>query len=317
MMPVFKGTMEPFAPRRELGRTGFRATALGIGDVADRNLPKERCVATLRRAIEVGLNVVDTAPNYEDGFSEEIVGEAVRGVRDRLFVISKVDDLRTAVAPQVEGSLARLGLDRTDAFVFHNVSRPEDWQAIASPGGGLDQLADAIGRGRTRFRGVSSHHPEVLDAALRDGRCDLLMFPVGPFVDARYTDEILPRARAAGVGTVCFKTFGAGKLLGDTSGYNQPLQERPRGKRSSGGTDEVDAVLPRMGVAECLHYTLTLDPDVALLGLSFPNEQDAAFAAARVFRPLTRDEMARVRKRAVDAIRDKGPVWWNPALVEA
>lgn len=309
--------MEPFAPRRDLGRTGFRATALGIGDVADRNLPKERSVATLRRAIEAGLNVVDTAPNYEDGFSEEVVGEAVRGVRDRLFVISKVDDLRADAAAQIEGSLARLRLDRTDAFVFHNVSRLEDWQAIASPGGGLDQLAEAIGRGRTRLRGISSHHPEVLDAALRDGRCDLLMFPVGPFVDARYTDEILPRARAAGVGTVCFKTFGAGKLLGDTTGYNQPLQERPRGKRSSGGTDEHDAVLPRMGVAECLHYTLTLDPDVALLGLSFPNEQDAAFAAARAFRPLAPAEMARVRERAVDAIRDKGPVWWNPALVEA
>jgi len=310
-------TMEPFAPRRELGRTGFRATALGIGDVADRNLPRERCVATLRRAIDAGLNVVDTAPNYEDGFSEEIVGEAVRGVREALFVISKVDDLRAEVAPQVVGSLARLGLPRTDAFVFHNVSRLEDWQAIASAGGGLDQLAEAIRRGETRFRGVSSHHPEVLDAALRDGRCDLLMFPVGPFVDARYTDDILPRARAAGVGTVCFKTFGAGKLLGDTSGYNQPLQERPRGKRSSGGTDEQEALLPRMGAAECLHYTLTLDPDVALLGLSFANEQDAAFAAARAFRPLTRDEMARVRERAAAAIQGKGPVWWNPALVEA
>jgi aryl-alcohol dehydrogenase-like predicted oxidoreductase len=317
MMPVSKGIMEPFAPRRELGRTGFRATVLGIGDVADRNLPRERCVATLRRAIEAGLNVVDTAPNYEDGFSEEIVGEAVRGVREGLFVISKVDDLRAAVAPQVEGSLARLRLERTDAFVFHNVCRMDDWQAIASPKGGLDQLADAVRRGQTRFRGISSHHPDVLDAALRDGRCDLLMFPVGPFVDARYTDDILPRARAAGVGTVCFKTFGAGKLLGDTSGYNQPLQERPRGKRSSGGTDEVDAVPPRMDAAECLHYTLTLDPDVALLGLSFPNEQDAAFAAARAFRPLSPEAMARVRERAVAAIRDKGPVWWNPALVEA
>ena len=115
------------------------------------------------------------------------------------------------------------------------------------------------------------------------------MFPVGPFVDARYVDDILPLASARGVGTVCFKTFGAGKLLGDTGGYNQPLKARPRGKVSSGGTDDArrEHVLPRLGVAECLHYTLTLDPDVALLGLSFPNEQDAAFAAARAFRPLT------------------------------
>jgi hypothetical protein len=97
-----------------------------------------------------------------------------------------------------------------------------------------------------------------------------------PFVDERYITETLPLAQARGVGTICFKTFGAGKLLGDTTGYNQPLQLRPRGKLSSGGVDDAVAVLPRLTVSECLHYTLTLDPDVALLGLSFPNEQDQA-----------------------------------------
>ena len=92
------------------------------------------------------------------------------------------------------------------------------------------------------------------------------MFPAGPFVDRRYVDEILPLARRKGVGAVCFKTFGAGKLLGDTTGYNQPLQERPRGKFSSGGKEAVaEAQLPRLTVAECLHYTLTLNPDVTLL----------------------------------------------------
>ena len=71
-------------------------------------------------------------------------------------------------------------------------------------------------------------------------------------------------------------------------------------------------MLPRLTVAECVHYTLTLDPDVALLGLSYPNEQDAAFAAARSFRPLADAEMEAVRLRAAEARRDKGPCWWNP-----
>jgi aryl-alcohol dehydrogenase-like predicted oxidoreductase len=305
--------MSLFAPRRGLGRTGFVASVLGIGDVADRQLPAERCVATVRRALDAGLNLVDTAPNYEDGFSEEIVGRALEGRdRERVFVISKIDHLREPVAPQVEGSLCRLGLARTDAFVFHNVRTLEDWEQVAAPGGGLDQLAREAGAGRTRFRGISSHHPDVLEAALDDGRMDLVMFPVGPFVDPRYVEEVLPRARREGVGTVCFKTFGAGKLLGDTSGYNQPLQQRPRGKRSSGGEDAGEARLPRLTVAECLHYTLTLDPDVALLGLSFENEQDAAFAAARAFAPLSEEGLAAIRARAALAIRDKGPVWWDP-----
>jgi hypothetical protein len=138
------------------------------------------------------------------------------------------------------------------------------------------------------------------------------MFPIGPFVDSRYESEILPLARAEGVGTVCFKTFGAGKLLGDTEGYSRPLSVRPRGKLSSGGALDSAAVLPRLRVEECVRYTLTLDPDVAILGLSFPNEQDAAFAAAAAFEPLTDAERKDVRCRAERAIQGKGACWWNP-----
>lgn len=304
--------LPPFQARRELGRTGFAATALGIGDVADRNVPLETCVATVRRAIEAGLNLIDTAPGYEDGYSEQIVGEAIRGFRDQLFVIDKIDELNDPVAPQIDASLQRLRLDQTDAFVFHNLSSMETFAALAEPGGGFDQLAACVKAGKTRFRGISSHHPDVLLAAITAGLCDIVMFPVGPFVDLRYVTEILPLARAHKVGTVCFKTFGAGKLLGDTVGYNQPLQQRPRGKLSSGGTDGTTVVLPRLSVSECLHYTMTLDPDVALLGLSFPNEQDAAFAAAMHFQPLAPEQMEDIRHRAAAARQGKGPCWWNP-----
>src|SRR5450432_2963222 len=93
-----------FAPRRELGRTGFLATAIGVGDLADRSLPLETCVATLRRALDFGLNVVDTAPSYEAGYSEEIVGHAVRDRRDGIFLIDKVDHLDRPVLPQVAES---------------------------------------------------------------------------------------------------------------------------------------------------------------------------------------------------------------------
>jgi aryl-alcohol dehydrogenase-like predicted oxidoreductase len=298
---------------RPLGRTGFTAGVLGVGDLADRSVPLEQCAATVRRALDAGCNVVDTAPNYEAGYSEQVVGLAVSEVRDRVFVISKVDELTAPVLPQVEGSLVRLGLERTDAFVFHNLSDMGTFEALMRPGAGFDQLGECVSRGLTRFRGISSHHPDVLRAAIEAGVCDVAMFALGPFVDARYVTEILPLARAKGVATVCFKTFGAGKLLGDVVGYGQPLQARPRGKWSSGGSDdERVAVLPRLSVEECVHYTLTLDPDVALLGLSFANEQDAAFAAARTFRPLSPERMEDIRRRAAEARAEKGPCWWNP-----
>ena len=220
-----------------VGTNRFVATILGIGDLADRQIPLETCVATAHRAIDAGLNVIDTAPGYEDGYSEMIVGRAVKGRRDGLFIIDKIDHHDDLVTPQIDASLQRLNLDATDAFVFHGLSSLEKWKKIAAPGGSMDELAACIKSGKTRFRGISSHSPDVLHAAITSGLCDLVLFPVGPFVDPRYITDIIPLAKAHHVGTVCFKTFGAGKLLGDTEGYQRPLANRPRGKVSSGGHD--------------------------------------------------------------------------------
>jgi aryl-alcohol dehydrogenase-like predicted oxidoreductase len=302
-----------FRPTRPLGRTGFLATAIGAGDLADRSVPKERCVATLRRALDAGLNVVDTAPMYEDGCSEEIVGEALRGRRDGVFLVDKIDHLDRPVSDQLDGSLARLGLPSVDLLVFHAVPDVAAWRRLSARGGGMAELGEEIARGRAHFRGISCHDPEVLDLALASSLCDVVMFPVGPFCDPRYVLEILPRARALGVGTICFKAFGAGKLVADTEGYGRPLSTRPRGKVSSGGASGAPGpTLLRLSVEECIRYTLTCDPDVALLGLSSPNEQDAAFAAAEAFAPMSTAEMAETRRRAAHAVEGKGAVWWDP-----
>lgn len=285
--------------------------------MADRRIPAETLVATLRRAMDAGLNVIDSAPSYEDGYSEQIVGQAVRDSRagrQRMFVITKIDHWHEPVHAQVDGSLGRMGLDFADCFVLHGISKMEDWTRAAERGGAMEQLQQTIRAGKARFRGISSHHPDVLRAAINSGLCDIVMFPVGPYVHPAYVDEILPLARQHHIGTVCFKTFGAGKLLGDTSGYNQPLAERPRGKVSSGG-GATAPLLPHMTAEQCLHYTLTCDPDVALLGLSFPNEQDAAFAAVQTFRPLTAARLAELRAAGRRAIEGKGAIWWNPGGV--
>lgn len=319
-----------FEPRRELGRTGFIATAIGIGDLADRTVPIEQCVATLHEAMDRGLNLIDTAPMYEEGYSERIVGTALKGRRDGMFVIDKIDELEEPVRPQALASLERLDLDHVDLFVLHAMSTVEGWRQAAAPGGSMEQIGDLIKQGRCRFRGISSHDPHTLRAAIESDLCDVVMFPVGPFVDQRYVEEILPLAKQRGVGTVCFKTFGAGKLLGDTQGYGRPLQRRPRGKLSSGGQPEPAvghahaapdsepmgcdelAMLPRLTEAECVHYTLTCDPDVALLGMSFPNEVDAALSAAASFQPLDHARMSEIRLHAARAIEGKGECWWNP-----
>ncbi|HVR62895.1 MAG TPA: aldo/keto reductase [Polyangia bacterium] len=295
-----------FVPRRLLGRTGFAVTALGVGDVADRAIPLQTCVRTVERALDFGLNLVDTAPNYEDGYSEQIVGAALRARRRAsVFLIDKIDHPAQPVAPQVAASLDRLGLPAVDLFVFHAVSTVAAWEALVAPGGPFAQLAACVRRGQARFRGISSHHPDVLARAIPSGLCDVVMFPIGPFVHPRYVNEILPLARAHGVGSVCFKTFGAGKLLGDSRGYNQPLD-------GVSGRAPVAPRLPRLTVADCVRYTLTVDPDVALLGMSSPEEQDQALEAAEAFEALPPDQLATVAQRAAVAVRGKGACHWDP-----
>jgi aryl-alcohol dehydrogenase-like predicted oxidoreductase len=177
----------------------------------------------------------------------------------------------------------------------------------------MEELCEVRRQGLTRFVGISSHSPDVLMAALRAGACDVVMFAAGAHSDPRYVEEVLPEAKRRGVGTVCFKAFGAGKLLTDTAGYGRPLAARPRGKLSSGGSPvPAESALPRLAVAECVRFVLTCDPDVALLGLSSPDEQDEAFAAARAFEPMSPEEMVSLRGRAAEAVRGKGGCWWNP-----
>jgi aryl-alcohol dehydrogenase-like predicted oxidoreductase len=137
-----------FSPRRELGRTGFVATQLGIGDLADRSVPLEACVATLRRALDFGLNLVDTAPSYENGYSEEVVGHALAGRRDGVFVIDKIDHFDRPVLPQAGESLARLGLASVDAFVLHGVREPAQWDELLRPEGRFSELEAAVRAGR-------------------------------------------------------------------------------------------------------------------------------------------------------------------------
>lgn len=114
--------------QRPPGRTGFQATDLGIGDLANRTVPIETCVATLRRALDFGLNLVDTAPGCENGYGEQIIGAALKGRREGVFVIDKIDRLNQPVAPQVEASLAALGMEAVDLFVFHAVSDLAQWE---------------------------------------------------------------------------------------------------------------------------------------------------------------------------------------------
>ena len=104
--------------------SGERVPAFGMGawNIGDRRADRGEEIATLRLGLELGAKLIDTAEMYGDGRSEELVGEAIAGRRDEVFLVSKVyphNASRKGVPAACERSLKRLGTDRIDLYLLH------------------------------------------------------------------------------------------------------------------------------------------------------------------------------------------------------
>ncbi|HEY7654764.1 MAG TPA: aldo/keto reductase [Methylomirabilota bacterium] len=227
---------------RVLGRTGLRVSALafGCGDVGGlivRGAPadRERAVA---RAVELGINYLDTAPAYGSGESEKNLGQVLRALKPAVIVGTKfrlapaeLADAPAAVARSVETSLGRLGLERVDLLHLHNlIGRVGDGERRLGVARVLDAVAPAVRRlqeqGKVRFFGVTaSGETGALHRALASGVIDTaqvvfnLLNPTGAYeVPAGYPaqdyDRLLLLAREQGVGTIGIRAVAGGALSG-------------------------------------------------------------------------------------------------------
>ncbi len=151
---------------RQLGRTGDKVSTIGMGTwrmgVYNRLEKKSKEVAALKRGIELGMNLIDTAEMYASGRSEQVVAEAVRDVRNDVLIATKVwpSNLHyDAVISACEGSLKRLCTSYIDLYQVHwpNPSVP-----IRETMGAMEEL---VRSGKVRYIGVSNFSVEETDAA--------------------------------------------------------------------------------------------------------------------------------------------------------
>jgi diketogulonate reductase-like aldo/keto reductase len=134
--------------------SGERVPALGLGtwNMGDRPAARAAELAALRTGLEAGLTLVDTAEMYGDGRSEALVGEAIRGRRDRVFLVSKVlpqNATRRGTVAACEQSLKRLGTDRIDLYLLH-------WRGGVPFAETLKALVNLQAAGKIRHYGVSN-----------------------------------------------------------------------------------------------------------------------------------------------------------------
>jgi aryl-alcohol dehydrogenase-like predicted oxidoreductase len=211
-------------PQSVLGRTGEKVSKLGIGCIHFKrpHVTVEDVRKTLYRALELGVNYLDVAPNYgneKDGFSEEKMGPAIKEIRDRVFLVTKTEE------PSYEGtwkllrqSMSRLKTDYFDLVHIHNFGhepRFPDLDVTLGKQGALGALLEAQKQGVVRYIGASGHlHPSRFHRALDTGKIDVLMNGVNFICQHTYDFEhkVWSRARGENVGLVAMKVLGgAGK----------------------------------------------------------------------------------------------------------
>jgi len=158
------------------GKTGLEVSEVGFGGIPIIRLSRDEAVAVLRRAYERGITLYDTANMYLD--SEEKIGTAFAGMRDRVVIASKsLQRDGAGMADHVAKSLRRLRTDYIDLYQLHQVSRQADWQAITAPGGALEALLKARDRGDIRHIGVTSHSLEMAIELVKTCLFAAIQFP--------------------------------------------------------------------------------------------------------------------------------------------
>ena len=272
-------------PYRVLGRTGVQVSAVGLGGyhLGNPKLSSTQAVRIIHAALDGGISFLDNSWDYHEGGSEKRVGKALKGgYRSRAFVMTKIDGrTKKEAARQLDQSLKRLGLDEIDLLQHHEVIRFDDADRIFAAGGATEALVAARKAGKIRFIGFTGHKdPEVhlymLEVARRHRfRFDTVQMPLNLF-DAHFRSfekKVLPELVAAGIGVLGMKSMGSGALL------------------------KSKAVTP----LECLHYALNLPTSVVITGIDSMKLLQQAFTAAETFKPLTRQQAAKLRARSAGA----------------
>lgn len=220
--------MTDMLAKTELGSTGMRITrvgfgawALGGGDWEFGWGPQqdEESIATIHRALELGVNWIDTAAAYGFGRSEEVVGRALEGLTERPLIFTKCSLLegpggrirhnlkRDSIRREAEASLERLGVEAIDLYQIHWPNPDEDIEE------GWGALAELKREGLVRHIGVSNFDVSQLRRAQQVAPVETVQ-PEYSLITRDAEAEVLPFAQSEGIGVIVYSPMGSGMLAG-------------------------------------------------------------------------------------------------------
>ncbi|HEX4788281.1 MAG TPA: aldo/keto reductase [Actinospica sp.] len=317
--------------RTELGKTGMQITRVGFGAWAIGGggwefgwgpQEDEESVGSIHRALELGVNWIDTAAAYGFGRSEQVVGRALEGIDRRPYVFTKcslLDDgtgrvrhslSRDSVLREAEASVKRLGLDAIDLYQIH---WPDPEPEIEE---GWAALAELKEQGVVRHIGVSNFDVEQLSRIQGIAPVETIQPPYS-LVDPSVEERILPYAEQQGIGAIVYSPMGSGLLTGAMTRERiaaMPADDwrrtdrrftEPLLTRHLALADRLRAIGERHGTspgAVAVAWALTNPAvDGAITGFRRPEQVAPIVAAANL--ELTEQDLAEIDAAEIEAAR--------------
>ena len=247
---------------RTLGRTGIKVTpyclgAMMFGGLA--NADHDECIRIIHKALDFGINFIDTADRYSEGESEEIVGKALKGRRANVVLATKVHgpmgrdpneqgNSRRWITQAVEASLRRLQTDHIDLYQIHRPSPDTDIEET------LSVLTDLMRAGKVRAIGSSTFPAsDIVEAQWVAEQRGLARFrteqPPYSILNRAIEREVLPTCQRYGMGVMAWSPLAKGMLTGRyRKGAPQPeslrVQRFPNAMSDAGSLDAVERLIP-------------------------------------------------------------------------
>lgn len=273
------GTLRGEMLYRPLGATGVEVSVIGMGGahLGRADLTEDQAISLIHEGLDRGINFLDNCWDYNDGRSEERMGNALAqgGYRQKAFVMTKIDGrTKETAASQIETCLKRLKVDHIDLLQHHEIIRYDDPDRLFAEGGGMEAVLEAKQAGKVRFIGFTGHkdphiHLYMLDVAKKHGfHFDTLQMPIN-VMDPHFRSfsrMVVPRAIEEKVAVLGMKCFGGGVIL--KSGVVEPM--------------------------DCLHYSLNVPVSVQITGIDSKKMLDQAFAAVKTFKPMNEKQVAQL-----------------------
>ncbi len=252
-------------PMRSLGRTGYRTPLFSLGgeSTVQRRDRREAAEEIINRALDAGVNYIDTSYIYGRGGSEENIGHVMATRRSEVFLATKTRrrDYEGALS-ECETSLRRLQTDRIDLYQHHALRTEEELDRIMASDGALRAFLRLRDEGAIRFLGVTSHSPRTLSVALDRYPYDCALITLNAagmsMTDRGHMDEFLIKAAERGTGVIAMKVINKGALL-------------HRG----------------ISMEQAFAYTLSFRVATAVIGITDARQIDENTAIARRFAPLS------------------------------